>query len=190
MVRLHKLAYTYSRIVSPFSLIFLLSQFPKVIPVWIVWFVSLWWYRALRLRNIRKITQERNLYQPISTNDEKIKLIAPFKDFPPCYKSDFAQGSSFRIPFIIKASTGGWDGFVIHTLSVDIYVQVVPWKKAQESLQLCILALIGKLCSLTGCYSLCLIFSYFLYHKYCKTRKQGSIITSWKVKGPQNSYLQ
>ena len=44
------------------------------------------------------------MYQPISENDEKIKLIAPFKDFPLYYKSDFAQGPSFRISFIARRS--------------------------------------------------------------------------------------
>ena len=28
------------------------------------------------------------MYQPISTNNDKIKLIAPLEDFPPYYKSD------------------------------------------------------------------------------------------------------
>ena len=57
------------------------------------------------LKNVRKIIQERNLHQTISTNDEKIKLIAPFEDFPRYYKIEFAslkEGSSFRIPFILQ----------------------------------------------------------------------------------------
>ena len=43
MKRLHKLANTCCRVVFSFSLIFLLTWFLKVNPVWIVWFVNLSW---------------------------------------------------------------------------------------------------------------------------------------------------
>ena len=49
------------------------------------------------LRNGRKIRQERNLYQPISTNDVDCTI----RRFPWLLQKWFSKGSSFRIAFII-----------------------------------------------------------------------------------------
>ena len=53
------------------------------------------------------------MYQPISTNDENIKLIAPFRDFPTYYKSDFAHGSSFGIPFIAQVKKDNQENVIL-----------------------------------------------------------------------------
>ena len=68
-------------------------------------------FKLRLLKNINKNEKTSQLHVLASLCSLSIriltsfKLIAPFKDFPPYYKSDFAslkKGSSFQIAFIAK----------------------------------------------------------------------------------------
>ena len=104
MERLHELCNACSGVVLAFSLIFLLSQFPKVNPVWIVWFVNLCWgIESMTPYECKKNHTREKLVLNHFNKRWKDEVIAPFEDFPAYYsllQKWFCKGSSFRIAFI------------------------------------------------------------------------------------------